>query len=246
MVLGGPFRLVRTGEEDKDVVHLAVPVVVVGGEIDEVIHGRAGIHDHLGGVLVLPVAVVGPVPGEFPGEGDDVRDVEAEGIAVLPLVLEVGQGRLGVVSVDDPLEIVPGEGIGKVGELGEDDKPVADAVSSLGQKCPGAGELPFLQPFRLVGAAGAVAEEEVVGNDPAGGDDVAGRVGKTGPFPGVHTVAIIVVSGIAPPSLGVLDERAAVGGLDQMAVLISGQEGGDEGSIGLPQVHLAPECRRSR
>ena len=72
-------------------------------------------------MFVLPVLVVGPVEGVVLRQGDDVGDVEPEGVSVLPLVLEIGEGGFGTAPVDDPLEIVPRKPEGKVLELGEDD-----------------------------------------------------------------------------------------------------------------------------
>ena len=38
-------------------VQISVPVIVVSGEVDEVVHGLAGVDDHLGGLAVLSVLI---------------------------------------------------------------------------------------------------------------------------------------------------------------------------------------------
>ena len=107
VVVARALRLVRAGVEDEDIVHLSVSVVVVGGEIHLGPDGGAGVDDHLRRIVFIVVAVVGAVKFVAVREGDRFGDVEPEGVTVLPLVLEIGEGRVRLFAVDQILEIGP-------------------------------------------------------------------------------------------------------------------------------------------
>ena len=232
-VVAGAFRFVRPGVEDEDIVHLSVTVVVVGGEIDLGAKGGAGVDDHLGRLFVLAVLVVGAVIGMVMGKGDRLGDVEPEGVAVFPLVLEIGKGRFGAGAVDEILEIGPGMDEFEVLELGQDDEAVTDAAVLPGT---GADELLLPERHRPPDPGVPPLADQLVGNVPAGGDDLAGRVRVAGMLAGVQPVSVKVIAGVAPPSFRVLDEGAAVGGQDQMAVFVAGQVGLDDRPVRLPEV----------
>ena len=166
-------------------------------------------------------------------EGDRVGDVEPEGVAALPLVLEIGEGRVRAVAVDEFLEVRLGVGELEARELGQDDEPVADAAALPGA---GADQLPLVERGGPADAGLPPPAEQVVGNVAAGGDDLAGRVRVAGVFAGVQPVAVIVIAGVAPPSFGVLRERAAVGREDQVAVFVPGEVCLHERPVRLPEV----------
>ena len=166
-------------------------------------------------------------------EGDRVGDVEPEGVAAFPLVLEIGEGRVRAVAVDEFLEVRLGVGELEARELGQDDEPVAAAAALPGA---GAGQLLPVERGGPADAGLPPPAEQVVGNVAAGGDDLAGRVRGAGVFVGVQPVAVIVIAGVAPPSFGVLRERASVGGEDQVAVFVPGEIGLDKRPVRLPEI----------
>ena len=233
IIRAGPFGLVGPRVEDEDIVHFSVPVVVVGGEIDVGIDGVAGVDDQFVGVLVLAFIVVLAIEGVVLRERDHVGDVETEGVAVLPLVLEIGEGGLGAGPVDDPLEILAGIGEGEVLELGQDDEAVPDtSVSS----CAGTGALTGVERFHPGAADGPFPPEQVEGNVPAGGDDGGRGVRIAGMFPGVQPMAENVIAGIAPPSFRILDERTPVRCQEEVAEFVTGKIGLDARPVRLPEI----------
>ena len=236
-----PLGLVRAGIEDEDVVHDAVPVVVIGGKVDGIIHGRAGVDDHLGAVVVLALFIVAPVPGVFLRQGHDVGDVELEGVAVLPLVLEIGEGGTGVRAVDQPFEIVPAIGEFQVLELGQDDQPVADRAFRPFRECaPRPGQAARLKRCLGVLAGDFPLADQVAGHQAAGRDDAAGGIRLAGMHPGTESVAGGVEPGVAPPALRVLDQGAAVRRGHEMSVFVTGEIGLDRRSVRLQEVEQAP------
>ena len=242
IVGAGSFGLIGPCVEDEDIVHLSVTVVVVVGEIDVGTHGLAGVHDHLGGVFVFVVIVVGAVVGILVRKGDDLGDVELEGVAVLPLVFEIGEGRCDRGSVDEVLEPVLSVAEFQVLELGQDDEAVADAAAgAFGGETPGAGHLPGAEREGAFDTGDPFPAEQVVGDVAAGGDDVARRVRIADVFAGIQPMAVEVVAGVAPPAFGVLDDRAAVQRGGQVAVLIAGEGGLDNGPVRLPEIHDASQ-----
>ena len=239
IIVAGSFRLVRAGIEDEDVVHLAVPVVVIGGEIDFGTDGGAGVDNHLGAFLVLAVLVVRAVPGIVLRKGDDVGDVELERVAVLPLVLEIGEGRGGTGAVDELLEVVPAEFEFQVLELRQDDETVPDASGLFRPGAPGAGQLPVSERDGPAQAGGPSPPEQVIGDVAAGGDDFTRRVRIAGVFAGIEPAAVIVIAGVAPPTFRILHEGAAVRSHHQMTVFISGEISLDQRPVRLPEIHQA-------
>ncbi len=242
--LSGALRLVGAGKEDEDVVHLAVAIVVIDGQVPVRVHLRAGVDDELGGVLVLVVVIVGPVVFVVLRQGDDGGDIELEVAPVLPLVLEIGDGGIGSVPVHLFLEILPREGEFQVLELGEDDESVAQRPSApFREETPRTGPFPGLYGYQAVQPKVTLPGQKVPGNLPARGDHFAGRIGGSGMDPRILALPVIVETGVAPPSLRVLGKDAAVRGCREMTVLVAGKVGLDGGSVRLGEVHKAPAGR---
>ena len=238
VVRSGTLCLVRAGIEDEDVVHFAVAVVVIDGQVPVRSQLRNGVDDEPGGVLVFVIVVVGAVIGVSLGQGDDGGDVELERAGVLPLVPEIGDGGGGFGAVHHPVELFGRIGEGQVLELGEDDEPVAERPGiPFRQEAPGPGPFPGLYGCQAFQAAAPFPAQQVPGDVPAGGDDFAGGIGRSGMHARVQAFAVKVEAGVTPPAVRVLGEDAAVGGRDQVPVFVAREESRDGGAVGLGQVH---------
>ena len=94
----GMGGLSDAGVEKVDVVHVAVVVVVIVGEVDLVVQLLAGIHHHLSGAEVRPL-VIAAVPGGLVVERDGAHDhVFMVELVVRRLVVEVHGRAVGAVA----------------------------------------------------------------------------------------------------------------------------------------------------